>query len=266
MINNLKTNTYLNMPRIFKDFEMNIHNNQNMTIEEGNEYYKNTMMKLIDRSNNIMAKSQKNNSSSNLIFNDQIKLKNDKIRYKNKNYKNIITKIRPNFSSDFGNNRSNLGFSSSNNSLININNINTSINKVNNRNKLLGNKNTNESPNNYYNYDYLKNMQIKNNLDKLDNNINVNEKIISSPFQAYQVYQKKKKEADYKIGGSIGRGKNNLFENKNNYKNVNNNNYQNNYLNFKGKEAELIQNLVNNIQSNIPNYEENYIDKRNFNK
>ena len=62
-----------------------------MTIEEGNEYYKNTMMKLIDRSNNIMAKSQKNNSSSNLIFNDQIKLKNDKIRYKNKNYKNIIS-------------------------------------------------------------------------------------------------------------------------------------------------------------------------------
>ena len=91
-------------------------------------------------------------------------------------------------------------------------------------------------------------MQLKSNLDKLDNNIFVNETVISSPFQSFQ------KESDFKNNRFTNTNKNSLFQNNNkNFKNINNN-YPANILNMKGKEAEIIQKLISNIQSNIPEY------------
>ena len=189
----------------------------------------------------------KNKSATNIYFSDKIKFKNDKISYKNKNYKNNFHKIKPNFSSEVGNNnnKTSFGFSSSNNS----------FNSINQKNNYYINKDYNE---------YIKNMQIKNNLEKLDNYINVNEKIISSPLQGYQNYQKGKFENDIKNGRPLNFTKNVLFDNNNNnnYKNINNNNYQNNVFNLKGKEAQMIQNLVNNLQASIPDYGLNYDEEK----
>ena len=41
----------------------------------------------------------------------------------------------------------------------------------------------------------------------------------------------------------------------------NNNNFQSNFLNLKGKEARILQNLVYNLQSNIPEYEKGFINE-----
>ena len=255
IMNNLKKNTYLYLPKVFNDFEVNAYNNyKNMTIGTGNEYCNNTInandnlngnkSTIIRRKdiiiNNMFSKMHKNQSANNIYLSEPIKFKNDNnISYKNKNHKNNYHKIKSNFSSNLGNNRSNIGFNSSNNSFVN-NNINSKNNNL----------------YDYYNYDYIKNMQIKNNLEKLDNNINVNEKFINSPIQAYQTYQKSKKENNIKNHRPLNIFKNILFDNKNNnnYKNMNNNNYQNNIYNVKGKDAQMIQNLINNLQSNIKEY------------
>ena len=230
IINNLKNNTYHNFPKMLYDSDIYTYNkNQNMTIGSGDEYdYTNNLNKNLIKNkstifknnfkinSNILSKMNKNKSAINIFFSNKIKIKHDKIPYKNKNYKNNFHKIRPNFSSEVGNNRSNKGFSNSNNSF-----INNSINQKNN--------NILDNSYNYYNYDYLKNMRIKNTLEKLDNNINVNEKFINSPIQAYENYIKEIKEADIK---------NNNYLNNNNitkYKNKNNNN--NNIYNIKEKNA-----------------------------
>ena len=82
-------------------------------------------------------------------------------------------------------------------------------------------------------------------------NIFVNETVIDSPFQVFQTFQK---ESDFKNNRFINTNKNSLFQNNNkNFKNVINN-YPINILNIKGKEAEIIQQLITNIQSNIPEY------------
>ena len=203
--------------------------NQNMTIGSGDEYdYTNNLNKNLIKNkstifknnfkinSNILSKMNKNKSAINIFFSNKIKIKHDKIPYKNKNYKNNFHKIRPNFSSEVGNNRSNKGFSNSNNSF-----INNSINQKNN--------NILDNSYNYYNYDYLKNMPIKNTLEKLDNNINVNEKFINSPIQAYENYIKEIKEADIKNKNYLNN--NNITK----YKNKNNNN--NNIYNIKEKNA-----------------------------
>ena len=261
IINNMKNNTYLYMPKIYKDFDINSYNNniQNMTIENGNEFFSfslnekingnrstNTLIK--DKNiNKIITKLHKNKSATNIYFTDKIKLQNNRISYKNKNYRNNFSKLKPNFSSEIGNNKSNIGFSSSNNNSFMNNNSN-------NKEQI---KNQYDITNRYHKYEYIKNMKLKNILDKLDNNINFNEKIISSPFQTYQ------KDIDFKNSHPMNITKKTLFDNNNksNYKNINNNNYPNNFYNLKAKEAELIQNLVNNLQSNIPEYARNHNNK-----
>ena len=261
IVRKMKNNTYLYLPKMFNDFDINSYNNKYMTIRAGNEYYYNKTINLNENINGnkstiirrsdvvnstIFSKMHKNKSATNIYFSDKIKFKNDKISYKNKNYRNNFHKIKPNFSSEIGNNnKTNIGFSSSNNS----------FNSINQKHNYIINKDYN---------DYIKNMQIKSNLEKLDNNIKVNEKIISSPIQSYQNYQKERKDNDFKNSRSFNFGKNVLYDNNNgnNYKNLNNNNYPNNIFYLKGKEAQMIQNLVNNLQASIPDYGLNYDNEK----
>ena len=261
VIRNIKNNTYLYLPKMFNDFDVNSYNNKYMTIRAGNEYYYNKTINLNENINgnkstiirrsdvvnsSVFSKMHKNKSATNIYFSDKIKFKNDKISYKNKNYRNNFHKIKPNFSSEIANNnKTNIGFSSSNNS----------FNSINQKHNYIINKDYN---------DYIKNMQIKSNLEKLDNNIKVNEKIISSPIQSYQNYQKERKDNDFKNSRSFNFDKNVLYDNNNgnNYKNLNNNNYPNNIFYLKGKEAQMIQNLVNNLQASIPDYGLNYDNEK----
>ena len=251
IINNMKNNTYLEMPKMFKDFYLSARsNNQNMTIETSNENYLtsnlNEHLKKYNSTSFRKNELNKNNSATNIYFSDRIKFQSNRISYKNKNYRNNFSKLKPNFSSEIGNNRTNIGFSYSNNSLINSNNNKNFYNES--KEKL---KNQFDNSNLYYNYEYHKNMQLKNNLDKLDNNVTVNEKVISSPFQAYQTYQKDIKESDFKNNRFMNTNKNSLFQNNNKNNKNSNNNYPINILNDKVKDAQLIQNLISNIQSNI---------------
>ena len=41
----------------------------------------------------------------------------------------------------------------------------------------------------------------------------------------------------------------------------NNNNFENKILNLKGKEARILQNIVYNLQSNIPEYDKGFINE-----
>ena len=190
------------------------------------------------------------------------KINNNKIFYKNKNYRNNLKNIRKNYSSEVGNNiRTNIGFSYTNNNIANSS-FNKGNNNITNPLKKDKNKNTLDSSYKIDNYDYTKNLNMKKNLERLDNNISVNEKIISSPFQALQTYQKDKKEADIKYNSSLNTGKKVLFDIKINYKNANKNNYQNGYFNIRGKEAQILQNLIHNLQSNIPDYDNNFVTEK----
>ena len=270
VINIKNNNTYHYMPKMFNDFDIYTYkNNQYMTIDNINEYYntfnlnenindnKSTIIRKSNKNNNyLLHKIFKNNSATNIYFTDKIKFKNDRKSYKNKNYKNNIHKIKKNFSSEIGNNKSNPGFSNSNNNSFSINNIN-------NKDK----NNLYENTNNfyYYNNDQTKNLQLKKNLEKLDNNIIVNEQIINSPIQIYQTYQKNKKDMNFKINHPLKAAKNILFNNNNEtvHKNVNNDDYSINILNIKAKEANLIQNLIYKLQYNIQNHEKKYDNEKN---
>ena len=87
--------------------------------------------------------------------------------------------------------------------------------------------------------------------------------INSSPFQVYQAYQKGKKGNNLinKSTQSLNIGKRVLFESNKEKDKKNKNNFQSNFFNLKGKEAQILQNLVYNLQSNIPEYEKNFINE-----
>ena len=112
-------------------------------------------------------------------------------------------------------------------------------------------------------------------IEKIDNKINVNEKVISSPFQVYTTHQKGKKGNNINVNSnqSLSTGKRILFDlskekdKKNNLNNKNINiNFQNKFYNIKGKEAELLQSLVINLQNNIPEYDKRFVNEEDIKK
>jgi hypothetical protein len=116
---------------------------------------------------------------------------------------------------------------------------------------------------NNYNNNFNKSFPLKGtHLEKID--INIYEKIINSPFQSYQTNQKNKgNNINNKANLSSNIAKKYLFESKEKdkkNKNRKNNNFQQQFFNIKGKEAKILQKLVNNLQSNIPQYEQQFIN------
>ena len=263
----------------FKDSNINGLNQMNYanrsTIITGNKDFnslKNNPFQYQKMNNNTVFNFQRNSSSSN-IFSDSkrkynIKENSPKVgkRIINYPFKNgDKSKLRQSNSTNdinYNNNKQTRSFFGLNN------NINYSIsysNSVNNQNQ---NYNYSDSVNSHQNnYSNNRSFPFSNTaLEKLDENVNINEKIISSPFQAYQSYQKDKKANNLsnRANQSLNTGKRVLFENNKDKdkKNKNiNNNYQNNFYNFRGKEARILQNLVNNLQSNIPEYDKQFINE-----
>ena len=160
-----------------------------------------------------------------------------------------MPKINPNFSTmDVNRKQGKLIFVSN----INLNNNSPSNLKINqNKNNLFSKQTSNR------NYQSNKNSLF----EKYENNLNINEKVISSPFQIYQTYQKDKKGNNIN-NTSLKTGKRILFDlNKDKKEKKNNIGYQNNIYNIKENEAQLIQNLVINLQNNIPEYDKHFINE-----
>ena len=171
-----------------------------------------------------------------------------------------MSKLKPNYSNlDINNNKQTKSFFGISNNIFNIHASNSVIIGQNQ------NYNFSDSINNYQS-NYNRSFPLINKaLDNLDKNININEKVISSPFQVYKNQKGKKgNNSNNKINQSLNLNKRVLFDIKEkDKKNINNlnNNYQNTFFNLKGKEALILQSLVNNLQSNIPEYEKQFINE-----
>ena len=82
-------------------------------------------------------------------------------------------------------------------------------------------------------------------------------------YQAHQKGGKKGNNLSNRGNHSLNTGKRVLFDpnKEKDKKNKNmNNNFQSNFFNLKGKEARILQNLVYNLQSNIPEYDQHFIN------
>ena len=213
----------------------------------------------------------RNLSSSHFITKNKKKYniieKNNKAG-KNRNFNNSfknpdLSNLRKNYSSSDMN--YNYKQKSSFSSLNNNPNFHHPYSTPIDQNQNYQNNNYSESIKNHNN-NYNRSFNFKNStLGKLDKNIN--EKVISSPFQAYQTYQKEKKvnNLSNRTNQSLNAGKRILFdinkEKEKKKKNINNN-YQSNFFNIKGKEARILQHLVYNLQSNIPEYDKHFINEQ----
>ena len=200
---------------------------------------------------NTMFNFTKNASSLNLFSNTK---KNFNIEeqnsFINNSFKNEdIPKLNPNFSTiDISRKQGKSIFGSS----TNFNNNSPSNLKINQNKNVIFPKQINNR-----NYQGNKNTLFKN----YDNNLNINEKVISSPFQIYQTYQKDKKGNNIN-NQSLKTGKRILFDlNKDKKDKKNSFGVQNNLYNIKENEAQLLQNLVINLQNNIPEYDKHFINE-----
>ena len=200
-----------NMININKDF--NIYNNNNSYIFQRNS-----------SSSNIFSNSKR---KFNLVENTPITSKN-RVTIKN-SFKNVdMSKLRSNFStSDINPNKhkTRAFFGLNNNfNIRSSNTVNLDQNQSNQSNQY-------SDPMNNNNSNFRNSFQLKGNtFEKLDQNVNVNinEKIISSPFQSYQSYQKSKKmnNLNNRSNQSSNIGKRFLFDSKEKdkkNKNINNN-------------------------------------------
>jgi hypothetical protein len=287
IINDIKHNDYQSKIN-YKYFENNsyystksmnpIYNPNRSTIIKGNKDY-NIINNINDykiSNNNTGFNFPRNVSSSDMlsqskrIFNIKDKTpstgKNKITNHLNEN--RDIPKLRANYSTNDinSNNKQTRSFFG----LINNNNYNynfhSSISASDDQSQNNPNNNFSGTMNNNNKYNYNRNYAFSNTiLEKLDKNVNINEKVISSPFQIYQTYQDGVKKVNYPNRGnqSLNAGKRILFDSnkEKDKKNKNsNNNYKNNYYNLKGKEAIILQNLVYNLQSNIPEYDKHFIN------
>jgi len=200
---------------------------------------------------NTMFNFSKNASTLNLFSNTKKKFnieeQNSSI---NNSFKNEdISKINPNFSTiDISRKQGKPLFGSS----TNFNNNSPNNLKINQNKNILFPKQVNNR-----NYQGNKNTMF----EKYDKNLNINEKVISSPFQIYQTYQKDKKGNNIN-NQSLKTGKRILFDlNKDKKDKKNNFGVQNNLYNIKENEAQLLQNLVINLQNNIPEYDKHFINE-----
>jgi hypothetical protein len=199
---------------------------------------------------NTMLNFSKNTSSLNLFSNTKKKFnieeQNSTI---NNSFKNEdISKINPNFATiDINRKEGKQLFGSS----TNFNNNSPNNLRVNQNKNIPFPKQTS------MNYQGNKNKLF----EKYDKNLNINEKVISSPFQIYQTYQKDKKGNNIN-NQSLKTGKRILFDlNKDKKDKKNNFGVQNNLYNIKENEAQLLQNLVINLQNNIPEYDKHFINE-----
>ena len=241
------------------------------TIINGNRediiYNKNTQIIYQKKTNNT-GNNLVRNASSDFLYNSKRKFnlaENNTFTQKNgitnRTYKNgELSKLKPNYSNlDINNNKQTKSFFGISNNIFNIHASNSVIIGQNQ------NYNFSDSINNYQS-NYNRSFPLINKaLDNLDKNININEKVISSPFQVYKNQKGKKgNNSNNKINQSLNLNKRVLFDIKEkDKKNINNlnNNYQNTFFNLKGKEALILQSLVNNLQSNIPEYEKQFINE-----
>ena len=223
--------------------------------------------------NNTGFNFPRNVSSSDLFSYSKRKFNiadNNPVGGKNKTINNSlkngdIPNLKPNFSTSEinSNNKQTRAFFGLNNNY-NYLSSNSAIISQNQNNQ---SHNFSESMNGYQNNNFSRSFPFNNTgLEKLDKNVNINEKVINSPFQVYQTYQKGKKgnNLSNRSTQSLNTGKRVLFESnkeKDKKNKNNNNNFQSNFLNLKGKEARILQNLVYNLQSNIPEYEKGFINE-----
>ena len=222
-----------------------------MTNNTGYNYVRNAS------SSDLLTSSQR---KFNLAENSPLSQKNNII---NRTFKNgEFSKLRPNYSNNDINNKQTRAFFGINNNIFNIHASNSFI---------IGqdqNSNSNSSETiNIYKSNYNSSFPFTNKaIDILDKNVNINEKVISSPFEIYQNKQKGKQgnNINNKSSQYLNTGKRVLFDinkEKNKKLNIMNNNYQESFFNLKGKEARILQHLINNLQSNIPEYDKQFINE-----